>query len=80
MSHVIRLRAGFEPASPGHEHRRYSSGRITEVNLRAACALHFAYYNLCRVHASLRCTPAMEAKITDHVWDLAELLSGNRSL
>lgn len=30
-------------------------------NLKAACALHFAYYNLCRIHKSLRVTPAMEA-------------------
>ena len=27
----------------------------------AACALHFAYYNFCRIHKTLRCTPAMEA-------------------
>ena len=44
-------------------------------NLKAACALHFAYYNFCRVHQTLRCTPAMEAGITDHVWMIAELLS-----
>lgn len=43
-------------------------------NLKAACALHFAYYNLCRVHQTLRCTPAMEAGITDHIWTIAELL------
>jgi hypothetical protein len=41
----------------------------------AALALYFAYYNFCRIHSSIRVTPAMEAKITDHVWDLAELLS-----
>ena len=44
-------------------------------NLKAACALHFAYYNFCRIHSSIRVTPAMEAGITDHVWTLAELLS-----
>ncbi len=44
-------------------------------NLRAAIALHFAYYNFCRVHSSLRVTPAMEAGITDHIWTLAELLA-----
>jgi hypothetical protein len=43
-------------------------------NLKAACALHFAYYNFCRVHQSLRCTPAMEAGVTEHVWAIAELL------
>lgn len=44
-------------------------------NLQAAVALHFAYYNFCRVHQSLRVTPAMEAGITDHIWTIAELLS-----
>lgn len=43
-------------------------------NLKHAIALHFAYYNFCRVHRSLRVTPAMEAGITDHIWTLEELL------
>lgn len=45
-------------------------------NLRAAVALHFAFYNFCRVHRTLRVTPAMEAGLTDHVWDLHKLLAG----
>jgi len=44
-------------------------------NLNAALALHFAYYNFCRVPRSLRVTPAMEAGITQHVWTLRELLA-----
>ena len=44
-------------------------------NLRAALALHFAYYNFCRIHKTLRCTPAMEAGITGHVWELKDLLT-----
>jgi transposase-like protein/IS1 family transposase len=44
------------------------------ANLKAAVALHFAYYNFCRVHQTLRVTPAMEAGLTDHVWTIAELL------
>ncbi len=44
-------------------------------NLQAALALHFAYYNFCRVHGSLRVTPAMEAGIADHIWTLEELCS-----
>jgi hypothetical protein len=40
----------------------------------AAVALWFTFYNFCRVHKSLRVTPAMEAKITDHVWSVRELL------
>ncbi len=41
----------------------------------AALCLHFVFYNFCRVHKSLRVTPAMEAGISDHVWTLAELLA-----
>jgi transposase-like protein/IS1 family transposase len=44
-------------------------------HLKAAVALHFAYYNMCRVHSSLRVTPAMEAGLTDHIWSIAELLA-----
>jgi len=44
-------------------------------NLQAAYALHFAYYNFCRVHSTLRVTPAMETGLTDHVWNIEELLT-----
>ena len=40
----------------------------------AALALYFAYYNFCRMHKSLRCTPAMAAGITKHVWTVKDLL------
>jgi len=44
-------------------------------NLRASLALTFAFYNLCRKHATIKCTPAMESKMTDHVWTMEELLA-----
>jgi IS1 family transposase len=44
-------------------------------NLEHAVALHFMYYNFCRIHQTLRVTPAMEAKITDHVWKIEEVLN-----
>ena len=44
-------------------------------NHMAANALHFAYYNFCRVHQTLRVTPAMEARLTDHVWSIEELVA-----
>jgi len=43
-------------------------------NLKAATALHFAHYNFCRVHKTLRCTPAMAAGVTDTVWAISDLL------
>ena len=32
------------------------------------------YYNFCRIHQTLRVTPAMAAGVTDHVWTLAEIV------
>jgi IS1 family transposase/transposase-like protein len=43
-------------------------------NLKAAYSLWFAFYNFCRVHQTLRVTPAMETGITDHVWTIGEML------
>ena len=43
-------------------------------NLEHALALHFMYYNFCRIHKSLRMTPAMAAGVSDHVWELEELV------
>jgi IS1 family transposase len=44
-------------------------------NHRHSVALHYMHYNFCRVHQTLRCTPAMEAGLTDHVWTLEELIA-----
>lgn len=43
-------------------------------NHGAALALYFAYYNFCRVHMTLKSTPAVAAGLTDHTWSVAELL------
>src|SRR5205814_1883899 len=43
-------------------------------NLKAAIALHFAHYNFCRVHSSLRITPAMAAGISSSIWGVENLL------
>ncbi len=54
---------------------RLTNGFSKKVeNLACAVALHFMYYNFCRVHQSLRVTPAMEAGITDHVWSIEEVI------
>lgn len=45
------------------------------IYLEAAIALFMAFYNFCRVHQTLRVTPAMQAGLTDRVWTLAELLT-----
>lgn len=60
------------------ENRRFT--RLTNAfskkwaNHRAGLALYFACYNFCRVHRSLRYTPAMAANLTTSVWSLRDLL------
>ena len=44
------------------------------AHLKAAVALHFAWYNFVRIHGSLRITPAMQSGIADHVWSFGELV------
>ena len=59
MRRFTRLTNGFSKKVENHQH---------------ALALYFMYYNFCRVHQTLRVTPAMEAGISDHVWNLSELV------
>ena len=39
-----------------------------------AVALHIFHYNFCRLHQTLRVTPAMEAKVTDRLWEIADIV------
>jgi hypothetical protein len=55
-----RLTNGFSKKLENHEH---------------SVALHFMYYNFCRIHQSLRVTPAMEAGVADHVWSIQEVVN-----
>jgi hypothetical protein len=43
-------------------------------NHEAAIALHYMFYNFGRIHQTLRCTPAMAAGVTNHVWSLEEIV------
>ncbi len=79
----------LDTASTSHIERqnltvRMSMRRMTRLtnafskkwdNLKYAYALQFAYYNFCRIHGTLKVTPAMESGITDHVWTIEELIS-----
>jgi hypothetical protein len=38
-------------------------------------ALHYMHYNFCRIHKTLRITPAMAADVSDHVWSVADIVS-----
>src|SRR5271157_3506590 len=59
MRRFTRLTNGFSKKPDNHGH---------------AVALHFMHYNFCRIHKTLRVTPAMEAGIADHVWEIVEIL------
>jgi IS1 family transposase len=58
--------------------RRYT--RLTNAHSKkienhcAALAIYFFHYNFVRVHQSLRCTPAMAASVTPHLWSVAEMV------
>jgi IS1 family transposase len=58
MRRFTRLTNGFSKKVENHLH---------------AVALHFMYYNFCKIHKTLRVTPAMEAGIASHVWSIEDL-------
>lgn len=60
MRRLTRLTNAFSKKIDNHGH---------------AVALYFMYYNFCRVHQTLRVTPAMEAGLSDHVWEVNELVA-----
>ena len=39
-----------------------------------ALALYFMFYNFCRIHTTLRVTPAMEAGLTNRVWEMTDVI------
>jgi hypothetical protein len=40
-----------------------------------AVALHMMYYNFCRIHKTLRVTPAMAAGVTDKLWEVSDIVA-----
>ncbi len=43
-------------------------------NFDAAVALHYAYYNFCKIHKTIRCTPAMQAGVENSQWTVADFV------
>ena len=43
-------------------------------NFKAAIALHFAYYSLCKNHLALRTTPGQAAGVERSIWTVADLV------
>lgn len=85
---VVTGRPDNEHISTSHVERqnltmRMSMRRFTRLtngfskkveNHGYAIALHFVHYNFCRIHKTLRVTPAMEAGLTDDIMEVAELV------
>ena len=44
-------------------------------NLQHSVALHFMHYNFCRIHQTLRVTPAMAAGVARRVWEIDDLVN-----
>jgi IS1 family transposase len=59
MRRFTRLTNGFSKKLENHTH---------------ALSLYFMYYNFCRIHQTLRVTPAMAAAVTDHVWEIDDII------
>lgn len=54
---------------------RLTNGFSKKIEMHAHnVALHFTYYNFCKIHQTLRITPAMQSGLSDHVWSLEELV------
>lgn len=60
MRRFTRLTNGFSKKIENHMH---------------AIALHYMHYNFCRIHKSLRCTPAMEANVTKKLWSIEDIVA-----
>jgi IS1 family transposase len=60
MRRFTRLSNGFSKKAENHAH---------------SIAIHFMHYNFVRIHQTLRCTPAMEAKVTDQLWSIEDMVA-----
>jgi IS1 family transposase len=73
-SHVER--ANLTIRMQNRRFTRLTNGFSKKVqNLEHSIAIAFMHYNFCRVHQTLRVTPAMAAGIAGHVWEIDELIA-----
>lgn len=60
MRRFTRLTNGFSKKLENHRH---------------AVAMHYMFYNFCRIHKTLRCTPAMAAGVSQKVWEISDIVA-----
>lgn len=87
-TNVVTGRPDHEHVSTSHVERqnltiRMACRRFTRLtnafskkveNHCLALALHFVHYNFCRIHKTLRVTPAMEAGLTQDIMSIADVV------
>jgi hypothetical protein len=79
---VARRRPRQNRQPPSHEQNRRAAAvglhqqwRKAPSGLRTPLtSLHFLYYNFVRIHKTLKVTPAMAAGVTDHLWEVADMV------
>ena len=59
MRRFTRLTNGFSKKAENHAY---------------AVAIHFMWYNFAKIHQTLRVTPAMQASVTDRVWEAEDII------
>jgi gamma-glutamyl-gamma-aminobutyrate hydrolase PuuD len=86
---ILRTRQNLTPRMANRRFTRLTNAFSKRIESQiASIALHYMHYNFVRIHQTLRVTPAMAAGLSDHVWELSELirlldgivLPGNRRL
>jgi IS1 family transposase len=82
--HIVTSYAERQDLTMRMRTRRFTRGADTfskrVENHAWAVALHFMYYNFCRVCQTLRVTPAIAAGVVDHVWEISEIVALSDSL
>ena len=87
VEHVQHIPAQFEPASQNPVVTQFRLAATLDPNVSRrtnafskkienhaySIALYYMHYNFAKIHKTLRVTPAMEAGVANHVWEIEEI-------
>ena len=73
-SHIERVNGSLRQLCKRLTRLTYAFSKKWE-SFKAALALHFPNYNFCRIHTTIKKTPAMAWGLIDHAWTMRELLA-----
>ena len=80
LAPIAHLHRAFIDVDVGELKATRVSTRLTNAfskkleNHMYALSIYFMHYNFVRIHQTLRCTPAMEAGVTDRLWSLEDMV------